>query len=225
MAVGDQNDISNRLSAVIPSSWFKWPNPLYTAFIQGISAVFATNYALIIYAKAQTRMATAIGGFLDLISYDYFGLTLPRKNSESDASFLARIQEQFGVERVTLKGMITALTNLTGKAPTIIEPWNTGTCGALDVGTLALYDQNGAGGAGFIGDTNLPAQVFMIVHRQVQAGVANVAGLDSNVAGLDAGPLEITDQTMINGALTDADIYATINATRPTGVICWVALQ
>ena len=44
-------------------------------------------YGLTAYARLQTRIATATDGFLDLISFDFFGRRCPGKPQESDAAF------------------------------------------------------------------------------------------------------------------------------------------
>ena len=59
--------------------------------LSGPAWALSQIYALIQYAVLQTRIATATDGFLDLISYDFFGGNLPRRSQEKDNPFRARI--------------------------------------------------------------------------------------------------------------------------------------
>ena len=111
--------------------------------------------------------------------------------------------------------MIDALTDLTGKAPYVFEPWNPGDTGAWDVGTFA-WDI-----AGGWGDTCLPAQAFVNVIPP-GAGIPSAPGWDIAL-GWDVGGMW-GDMNMIDGTITDQDIYDTINKTRPTGAIVWTQL-
>jgi hypothetical protein len=91
------------------------------------------------YAKAQLRIATASDGFLDVISADFFGTTLPRKTNESDAAFRNRIIINLFRERATRKAVTQVLTTLTGRAPLIVEPSrpaDTGAYGGTDAITV-----------------------------------------------------------------------------------------
>jgi hypothetical protein len=254
MTTGNQSDIASRLWALLPPSWFPAGAPNVTAILQGPAIVGAFNYSLIAFAKLQTRISTSSGFFLDLIAFDYFGRYIRRRVSELDAAFLARIKKELLRQRVTRAAMSQALTDLTGSPPIIFEPWNTGDTGAWDIamawagasagagggggfdvaagwGIAAEFDQpvgvaaaTGAGVGGW-GDTNLPAQVFITVTRPGLQGVPGVSGWDCSAGAWDAGAIEFIDDSLIVGAVTDADIYATIEATKPTGVICWTRLQ
>jgi hypothetical protein len=82
-----------------------------------------------------------------------------------------------------------------------------------------------SGGVGGWGDTNLPGQFFLTVYRPGLQGVPSVSGFDSVGGGWDVGSIEYIDQSMIVGAVTDLDIYATINSTRAAGLIAWTKLQ
>jgi hypothetical protein len=74
---GDQTDILGRIKALLPFRWFPDTTPVLDALLSGIAWSLALIYSLIQYAKNQTRIATASDGFLDLISYDFFGINLP----------------------------------------------------------------------------------------------------------------------------------------------------
>ena len=213
---GSADDIIRRIQILLPKGWWAQTAPIRDAIIGGLADLADWSYSLISYAKLQSRVAWATGIFLDIISKDYFGLYLPRKTNEQDADFRARIQKELIRERVTRKGMNDALTDLTGKAPYIFEPWNTGDTGAWDIGNIA-FDVAGAWG-----DICLPAQSFVNVIPP-GAGIAGAPGWDCAPLGWDVGGMW-GDMSLIAGTITDDDIYDTINRTRPTGAIVWTQL-
>src|SRR4051812_48175468 len=122
MATGNKADIVTRLKAVLPSGWFGDSSPVLDAVLSGIASALAFVYDLAAYARLQARIATATDGFLDLISYDYFGPGLPRKLQETDASFRNRILAALLQERGTRRGLIRMLEMLTGRTPWVFEP-------------------------------------------------------------------------------------------------------
>lgn len=87
------------------------------------------------------------------------------------------------------------------------------------------YAEIVSGGAGGWGDTNLPAQFFLTVYRPGLQGVPLISGFDCVGGGWDIGAFSYTDASMISGAVTDLDIYATINSNRAAGTIAWTKLQ
>ena len=214
---GDAPDMLARLKRVVPSRWFAYAAPLRDAVLGGLSDALAWVYSLIAYAKLQTRITTATGLFLDLIALDYFGLFLRRRANEIDATFMARIKKELLRERVTRAGMIQALTNLTGKAPIVFEPRSTYDAGGW--GTHCGY-----GLAGGYGNVVLNNQVFLTVYRPGLQGVPNVDGYGGYLGGYGVGAIEYIGASMVTGQVTDADIYATIEATKPSGALCWTKL-
>lgn len=214
---GSADDIVNRVKLLLPKGWWRFTAPIRDAIIGGIADLASWSYALVAYAKLQTRVAWATGIWLDIISNDYFGHTLARKSSEGDASFRTRIQKELIRERVTRKGMINAVQDLTGLPVTVFEPWNTGDTGAWDNGTFAL---DIAGGWG----DYLAAQSFLNVTPPGVQGIAGVGGWDSGYLAWDGGIGMWADMSLITGAVTTQDIYDTINKTRPTGSIVWTQL-
>lgn len=214
--LGGSEDIIRRVKLLLPKGWFNDVAPIRDAIIGGIADASAWGYSLVTYAKKQTRVAWATGVWLDILSKDYFRFELPRKVNEQDEDFRARVQKELVRERVTRKGMIDALTDLTGKTPYIFEPWNTGDTGAWDVGTFA-FDVGGGWG-----DTILPAQAFVNVVPP-GAGIPNAPGWDTPSFGWDVSGMW-GDMNLIAGTITDQDVYDTINRTRPTGSIVWTQL-
>jgi hypothetical protein len=139
MATGDQQDMLGRLQALLPRGWFGDAPPILTALLTGFAAIFANVYAVLAYAKLQLRIATATDGWLDIISADFFGSTLPRRTGESDTAFRNRITVNLFRERATRKAVVQVLTTLTGRAPIIVEPrrpLDTGGYGGTDAITI-----------------------------------------------------------------------------------------
>ncbi|MDR5729325.1 MAG: hypothetical protein RB191_18065 [Terriglobia bacterium] len=217
MAIGDQADFFSRLKAQIPASWFQ-SSPNFDATLQGPAWALSSIYAQITYAALQTRIKTATDGYLDLISNDFFGTTLPRTFNETDDAFRARILANLFVNGPTRGDMVAVLTLLTGNAPVIFEPWNPSDTGGYDVGGVA-YDL--AGGWGDI----LVAQAFIVAYRPEGQGIPLIAGYDSSSGAYDTGSrAEYIDDTMYAGVAPDSAIYAAISATHPVGVEVWVRI-
>jgi hypothetical protein len=252
MATGDSNDIVQRVKQLISGRWFSWTAPIRDAILGGLADSASWCYSWITFTRTQSRIATSTGLFLDLISYDFLGRHLPR-NGTVDSVFRSKILATILQERVTRHGMFTALKTLTGTKPQIIEPWNTGDCGGWDIAMSWAGSSPASGpaggfdiacgwdvagewdvpafiaatvgaGAGCWGDTDLPAQCFIIVTPPGLAGVPNIPGWDSFQGAWDVGTIELVDQSLITGAVTNGDIYDTINTTRPTGTICWTQI-
>ena len=220
MATGDQQDFINRLKAVLPAGWFGNSTPVLDAVLNGIAWSLALVYGLAAYARLQTRIATASDGFLDLVSYDYFGPGLPRKPQETDASFRNRILAALLQERGTRRGLIRMLEMLTGRTPWVFEPARPEDTGGYDVGGCG-YDL--AGGYGAI---DVPYQAFVIAYRPTGQGIPNMSGYDSGPGGYDVGgQLAYTDLSQMVGAVTDEDIYQAIDSVKPAGTTIWAQIQ
>src|SRR4051812_40264109 len=125
MATGDTNDISARLRATLPP-WFPDPAnaPVLTAILSGIADGFAFVYSYLGFAALQTRISSATGGWLDLIAWDFFGSRFTRRQGENDASWQPRILQEILRPRQTRAAISLMLTDLTGRAPKVIELWN-----------------------------------------------------------------------------------------------------
>src|ERR1700722_13498676 len=170
MATGDQNDMLARIKALLPNGWFRGLTPVLDALLSGYAWSLSFIYSLIQYAQLQTRIATATDGFLDLISYDFFGNNLPRNSQELDAPFRARIVATLLKPKATRSAMIAALIALTGRTPKIFEPAR-----PLDTGAYGA-SICGYGAAGGYGSLILHAQAFIIAYRQSQSGSPSLGG-------------------------------------------------
>ena len=123
-ATGSSADIVERIKRLIPGRWFSWVAPNRDAILGGLSDLAAWGYNLISYARAQSRIATAYGVWLDIIGFDFLQRFITR-GSMGDDAFRAFIKATILKERVTRTGMINGVTTLTGNAPWVFEPWNT----------------------------------------------------------------------------------------------------
>ncbi len=132
MALGDQSDFATRLRAVLPLGWFPAPpasggttqTPVLDALLLGLGNAWAYLYSLLAYTRAQTRLATMNGAFVDMFSADMFGGTLPRNSGETDAAFKVRILADFTAPKNTRAAVSAAIASATGNTPNIIEPLN-----------------------------------------------------------------------------------------------------
>jgi hypothetical protein len=184
---GSSDDFARRVKKVLPARWFGDSAPIAKAIIGGLADLASWSYSLLAYARQQSRIATATGPWLDLISKDFLGDHLMRYGL-SDATFRTRIKATILQERVTRNGMISALTTLTGYTPSIFEPWNTYDAGGYDgpgaggydCGNYAQYGGSFLGGAGGYGDTNVPgANVWLeLLSYAIGGGYDTPAGSD-----------------------------------------------
>ena len=216
MATGDSGDMQTRLIRLVPGGWFDDAAPLRSIVFGGIADALAWIYVQAGIVTLMSRLSTATGYFLDIAALDFFGLRIRRNSGQTDTAFRSRIQAEIFRERVTRAGMIKALTDLTGNAPAVFEPWNSQDAGAIGA-TFAC-------GAGLgIGSVSYPNQVFLTVYRPKNAGIANVAGIATSAGGIGSGAFTGVDLTQETG-VTDADIYRTITDTKPSGTIVWAKL-
>lgn len=220
MATGDQSDIAGRLQQVIPHGWFaNGLSPVRDALLQGAASALAFAYALLGYVRIQTRITTAGDAFLDMIAADFFGTALVRTLGQTDASFRARIIASLFRERGTRNAVKTVLTQLTGRAPVVFEPARPADAGGYGMAC-------GYGVAGAYGSVLLPMQAFVTAYRPLGVGIPSVAGYGVPTAGYGVPSQgEYASMSMIQGAVTDADIYNAIDRVRPAGYTIWVAIS
>lgn len=220
MATGDLNDFRSRIKATLPR-WFADSNPILDALLSGLAAAWAFVYTLYLYAQLQTRIKTATDGWLDLIAGDFFGTRIARKANQTDASFRAVIIANLFRERGTRAAVIQVLIDLTGRKPIVIEPQQPGDCGAYGGPT------SGYGVAGYYGSQLLPSQAFVIAYRPAGSGIPNIAGYGNSPAGYGV-PSQggmYASMSLIQGQVTDADIYAAIDSVKPVATALWTTIK
>jgi hypothetical protein len=219
MATGDQSDFLSRIKSTLPR-WFSDSTPILDALLSGLARAWANIYTLYLYTQLQTRIKTATDGWLDLIAGDFFGTRIARKANQTDASFRATIIANLFRERATRKALIQVLTDLTGRAPVLIEPQQPGDCGGYGIPT------SGYGVAGFYGSRLLPSQMFLIAYRPASAGIPNIAGYGNPQGAYRTPPVSMYGSlSLIQGQVTDADIYAAIDSVKPVGTVIWTTLK
>lgn len=198
MATGDRNDIISRLKSTLPN-WFGDLTlaPLIGAVLTALATTQSFVYSLIVYATMQLRIMTATDGWLDMIAADFFGPTFFRHSGQSDQSFRVAIIANLLRPRGTRAAVIAILTQLTGRAPLLVEfnrPTDTGAYGGPYLG----YSTAGAWGT----LNSMPMQAMVIAYRPYSLATA---------------PLGYYP--------TDAEIFAAIESVRPAAYQLWVALS
>lgn len=219
MATGDNADMVARIRRLLPP-WFGEANPLVDALVAAAAAVLAFAYSLFAYAKAQTRIRTASGIWLDIVAQDFFGTRIVRAAGQSDDAFRAIILANLLRPQATRQAISDVVEALTGFAPTIVETFRPVDCGAYGVG-YACY-----GGAGAYGSVVLPAQAFLVADRPRQPGIAVVAGYGASTAGYGVGSqAEYASLDMLGTRVTDDQIYAAIASAKAAGVTIWTRIK
>jgi hypothetical protein len=214
---GDQPDQVSRIQSLLPPWFPDWANaPIVSAVINGCAALLAFAYALLQYAKSQTRITTAFGAWLDLISYDYFGLRFPRASGESDASFQNRILKELLRPRDTRAAIIREINDITGFPARLIEPWSPGDTGNWD---------------GFYWDVDTPTAPFRwTMDEKYQFFVETTAPLPLpfgdnptpcyDTSGYFDASLYLIDP--LPSIVGKQVVYDAINVTKAAGTTAWV---
>lgn len=218
--IGDVADLFSRLKRVLPQSWFGpvGETPVVDALLQAPATALSGVHGIYAFAKLQTRISTATGGWLDLIALDFFGGALRRRTGQTDASFRAAILAELLRPKVIRQALSDVLLALTGTRPRIFEPRRASDTGGYDVGGCG-YDI-----AGGYGCEEMPAQLLVEVLRPRVSGIPNVSGYDLPYGALDtASPIEWAPDGEPLSAI-DADVYAAIERVRPVGVTVWVRI-
>jgi len=217
--VGSAGDIAARIRQLLPG-WFADSNPTANALLAGASSALAFVYNLYSYGVAQSRIFTASGIWLDLIAQDFYASAITRGPNQNDDGFRANILANLFRPRATRQGMNDVLLTLTGNAPAILEPFAPADTGAYGVGYA------GYGAAGGYGSRAIAAQVFITAFRPVQYGIAQVAGYGVATVGYGApSQAEYSSLAVVWSIVTDADIYAAIDATKTAGTCMWVRIS
>jgi hypothetical protein len=163
-------------------------------------------------------MATASGIFLDIASQDYLGGSLPRRAGEADAAYGARLRNNLLGPRATRASLVQAVTDLTGRAPSVLEPLNASDTGGYNVN----LGYNTAGG---YGSMNLPYQFFVKAYRPNNTPISNAGGYNDGPGGYAHAPMFYADLTEFAGTVSDAEIYAAVAAVLPTSSIAWTHIS
>lgn len=125
----DVEKLTAQLIELVPPSWTsveaKKRGGVFWTLMAAIATIYSLVNIVIKQVKAQFRLATAAGVFLDAYSQDYFGTgterALPRGLGETDDSFRARIRAEILRVKATKPGIRRAVAEVTGAAPIIVE--------------------------------------------------------------------------------------------------------
>lgn len=224
MATGDKSDVFKRIKQMLPP-WFGDVTPILDGVTQGLAWAGSFVYSLYAYAKLQTRIKTASDGWLDMISADFFGTKLQRAANQSDTSFRARIIINLFRERATRNAIVKVLQDLTGRTPLIFEPLRPADTGAYGA------PNSGYGMAGGYGSMLIPYQAFVTAFRPTGSGIPNVGGYGGTVGGPGPGGYGVASQieyaslSMIQGAVTDDDLYSAIDSVKPAATTLWTIIK
>lgn len=205
--------MASRMLALLPTGWFGDRKPVLQSLMQAVGSGLASFWTLLQAVSAQTRITTATGSFLDLISQDFFGPRLPRFPDEADDAFRLRITEALLRPRSTRAALVRGIEELTGRLPLVFEPACTTDTGGYSIGGI------GYGAGGGWGSLALPFQFFLKVYRPSGGGIPELAGYGSG--GIPVyGSLSMQRET-----ISDALIQAAIPPLLPAATIAWMALE
>jgi hypothetical protein len=219
MVEGSQEDFVARLKAVLPAGWFREETPILDGVLNGIAWALSHAYSLADYARRQTRIGSATDGFLDLIAFDYFGKSLLRKKLESDAAYRSRILAALFPEKGTRRGLIRTLEVLTGRTPWVFEPARPADTGGYGIAC-------GYGVAGGYGSLQMPHQAFVVAYRPIGQGIPLIAGYGTPNGGYGVPSQAMyANLSLVEGSVTDEDIYAAVDAVKPAATTVWTRIQ
>lgn len=220
---GDQQDMIARLRAVLPVHWFPDSTPVLNGLLSGLASGWSWGHNLLVYVRAQTRIATASDIWLDIIAVDFFGRRLSRWQNQSDGVFRQRIQRELFRERGTRGAIVNVLEDLTGRTPAIFEPAR-----PADTGAYADTVNKGCGLAygitGGWGSLGLPFQCLITAYRPIGSGIALVSGWGDCAGGYGIGAIEYAELAMIQGQVTDDLIYQAVASVLPAASIGWTRI-
>jgi hypothetical protein len=212
-----------RLRTVLPTRWFPDSAPVLDGLLSGLAAGWSWAYQRLQYVKAQTRIATATDIWLDVIANDFFGSRLPRRAGLGDEAFRNRIQRELFRERGTRGAIIAALQDLTGRTPLVFEPARSTDTGGY-MSPIGAGGGVGYGSAGGWGSLALPFQCFITAYRPIGSGIATVCGWGGPAGGYCQGTIEYASLEMVQGQVTDDDIYMAVAAVLPVAAIGWTRI-
>ena len=221
--VGDQQDIVGRLKATLPSGWFPDSTPVLDSLLNGLAFGWSWAYGLLRYVLIQTRLATVSDIWLDIAAQDFLGGGITRAG-QSDAAFSARLRREILRSRGTRASVASALSDLTGRQPTIFEPARPSDTGGWG-GPGELVTGLAYGTAGGWGSLALPFQCFVTAYRPSGSGIAIVAGWSTSAGGYGIGAIEYGDLTMTRAVVTDSDIFSAVASVMPVATVAWTRIS
>lgn len=224
MATGDAIDVTARLRSELPPGWFPDNAPILTQLLAGFAVGFARIFSLLSYVKAQSRFNTAVGPWLDATATDYFGTALARQSNELDPALAKRIGMEVLRPRATRQAVIQALTDLTGRTPTVFEPANASDTGGYGYQGMTAGTGLAYGGPGGYGSVSLPFQAFVTVYRPLARLTLSLPGYGSGAGGYGVAMAYGNATLLLGSGVSDAQIYARVASVAPAATIVWTAI-
>lgn len=131
--------LTDQLIELVPPSWTsveaKRRGGVFWTLMTAIATIFSLVKIVIGQVKAQFRLATATGVYLDAYAQDYFGTgterALPRQINETDDAYRGRIRAEILRQKATKPGIRRAVSEVTGASPIIVED--------IDINTAASW--------------------------------------------------------------------------------------
>jgi hypothetical protein len=72
----------------------------------------------------------------------------------------------------------------------------------------------------------MPHQAFVVAFRPIGQGIPLLGGYGSSVGGYGVGGrLSYASLSQVQGAVTDADIFAAIDAVKPAATTVWTRIE
>jgi hypothetical protein len=210
----------------LPAGWFGNDAnavPLVSSVVGGLADGLTQAYADLQFTANQNFIQTASGMFLDLCAVDYFGFNnLPRRASEEDDAYRARMLSEMLRPRATRAAMSNALIDLTGFTPIIFEPIRD--AAGLDSDTYC------DAGPGFIGAYDTPFTCFIDVRRPSGPGIPFMSACD--VSYCDAGNTNTAansvgvagDISALASNVEDSEVYKVVSLTKPAGISAYTRI-
>lgn len=189
------------------------------AILQGMGSNLERISAQVNYAFLGSRIQTATDTMLDLCSQDYYGDELPRNGAESDDSYRSRILAGLLVPKVTEPGISLLITNLTGKAPRMIQPWNPVTTGAYG---RSYYNADSAEIPALYGDNSLRWQggIITSLPQTNAVGAIPVWGYDMGAAYNEY--TGVYWKSLAANFLSETSLFQLIAGAKAMGVKIWI---
>jgi hypothetical protein len=222
--IGDQSDIIYRFRSVLPRGWFADDTPILDSLISALSASWTQLYSLLVYARNQSRIATATDFWLDVVADDYFGASVSRLPAESDSSFRSRILDDMIRERATRSAVSQVIFDLTAVWPFIFEPARCADTGSY---SLIVGDSASSGGgmayglAGGWGSLELPFCSFVRIALPPGIGVSMLPGWTTTSAGYGAADTAFSNPS-IQSQVGNEELRQAILSVMPVAVTAWL---
>ena len=216
--IGDQANYISRMRAAMPSNWFPTNAPALTGILAGFGKLYSIAYSNFMFAKAQMRLPTTVGIWLDLAAWDFFGPSFTRKAQAAysdDTTFANAIVTQIFKVRVTRAAVLNAVTDASATSARCFEAWRVQDTGARGT-PLSGYGAYGAYGGRRVNR----ARAYLDVIRPRPVSASSFGGYGAPTVGYGAPTIGYA--AFPNEYAIQAPVFNAINDTKPLGITVWV---